>query len=59
MDLVTQDFLTKPMWMWAAFLALAVVLLVQDSGVPFAILAAGIFWSLWRTHWIKADVAAP
>jgi tellurite resistance protein TerC len=33
MDFLTQDFLTKPVWMWAAFLALVVVLLVLDLGV--------------------------
>ena len=33
MDFLTQDFLTKPVWMWAAFLALVVILLVLDLGV--------------------------
>ena len=33
MDFLTQDFLTKPVWMWAAFLALVAVLLVLDLGV--------------------------
>ena len=33
MDFLTQDFLTKPVWMWGAFLALVVVLLVLDLGV--------------------------
>lgn len=28
-------------------------------GVTFAILAAGIFWSLWRTRTIETDPAAP
>ena len=33
MDFLTQDVLTKPVWMWAAFLALVAVLLVLDLGV--------------------------
>ncbi len=33
MDFLTQDILTKPVWMWAGFLALVVVLLVLDLGV--------------------------
>ena len=33
MDFLTQDILTKPVWMWASFLALVVVLLVLDLGV--------------------------
>ncbi|OYU70821.1 MAG: hypothetical protein CFE28_12945 [Alphaproteobacteria bacterium PA2] len=33
MDFLTQDFLSKPIWMWASFLALVVVLLVLDLGV--------------------------
>lgn len=33
MEFLTQDFLTKPVWMWGAFLALVVVLLVLDLGV--------------------------
>lgn len=33
MDFLTQDFLSKPVWMWASFLALVVVLLVLDLGV--------------------------
>ena len=33
MDFLTQDFLTKPVWMWVAFLSLVVVLLVLDLGV--------------------------
>jgi tellurite resistance protein TerC len=33
MDFLTQDFLTTPVWMWGAFLALVVVLLVLDLGV--------------------------
>ena len=33
MDFLTQDFLTKPVWMWAVFLALVVILLVLDLGV--------------------------
>ncbi|WP_425985627.1 TerC family protein [Brevundimonas sp. TWP1-2-1b1] len=33
MEFLTQDFLTKPVWMWAAFLTLVVVLLVLDLGV--------------------------
>ena len=33
MDLLTYDILTKPVWMWGAFLALVVVLLVLDLGV--------------------------
>ncbi|KQY89768.1 TerC family protein [Brevundimonas sp. Root1423] len=33
MDFLTQDLLTKPVWMWAAFLVLVVVLLVLDLGV--------------------------
>jgi tellurite resistance protein TerC len=28
-------------------------------GVTFAILAAGIFWSLWRTRSVRPDAAAP
>ena len=28
-------------------------------GVTFAILAAGIFWSLWRTRSTDTDAAAP
>jgi tellurite resistance protein TerC len=33
MEFLTQDVLTKPVWMWASFLALVVVLLVLDLGV--------------------------
>ncbi len=33
MDFLTQDFLSKPIWMWASFLGLVVVLLVLDLGV--------------------------
>lgn len=33
MDFLTQDFLTKPVWMWCAFLAIVVALLVLDLGV--------------------------
>ena len=33
MDLPTQDFLSKPIWMWASFLALVVALPVLDPGV--------------------------
>ena len=33
MDFLTQDVLTKPVWMWATFLALVVILLVLDLGV--------------------------
>ena len=33
MDLFTQEFLTKPVWMWAAFLTIVVVLLALDLGV--------------------------
>lgn len=33
MDFLTQDFLSRPIWMWASFLALVVVLLVLDLGV--------------------------
>ena len=33
MDFLTQDILTKPVWMWAAFLALVIVLLALDLGV--------------------------
>ena len=33
MDFLTLDILTKPVWMWAAFLALVVVLLAVDLGV--------------------------
>lgn len=33
MDFLTQDVLTKPVWMWATFLTLVVVLLALDLGV--------------------------
>lgn len=33
MEFLAQDVLTKPVWMWASFLALVVVLLVLDLGV--------------------------
>lgn len=33
MDFLNQDILTKPVWMWAGFLALVAVLLVLDLGV--------------------------
>ncbi len=33
MDFLTQDVLTKPVWMWGGFLALVLVLLVLDLGV--------------------------
>ncbi len=33
MDLPTQDFLSKPIWMWASFLALVVAMPVLDPGV--------------------------
>ncbi|MFN3669824.1 MAG: TerC family protein [Brevundimonas sp.] len=33
MDFLTQDVLTKPVWMWATFLSLVVVLLALDLGV--------------------------
>ena len=33
MDFLTQDILTKPVWMWATFLTLVVVLLALDLGV--------------------------
>lgn len=33
MEFLTQDVLTKPVWMWASFLALVVVLLVLDLGL--------------------------
>jgi tellurite resistance protein TerC len=33
MDFLTQEFLTKPVWMWAAFLAIVAVLLALDLGV--------------------------
>ena len=33
MDFLTQDFLSKPVWMWASFFALVVALLVLDLGV--------------------------
>jgi tellurite resistance protein TerC len=33
MDFLTQEFLTKPVWMWAAFLTIVVVLLALDLGV--------------------------
>ncbi|WP_374597061.1 TerC family protein [Brevundimonas sp.] len=33
MEFLAQDVLTKPVWMWASFLALVVILLVLDLGV--------------------------
>jgi tellurite resistance protein TerC len=33
MDFLTQEFLTKPVWMWAAFLTIVAVLLALDLGV--------------------------
>jgi len=33
MEILTQDFLTKPVWMWLGFLTLVVVLLALDLGV--------------------------
>ena len=33
MDFLTQDVLTKPVWMWGVFLTLVVALLVLDLGV--------------------------
>lgn len=33
MDFLTQDVLTKPVWMWATFLTLVVILLALDLGV--------------------------
>ena len=33
MDFLTHDVLTKPVWMWATFLTLVLVLLILDLGV--------------------------
>ncbi len=33
MELLAYDFLGKPLWMWAAFIAIVLVLLVLDLGV--------------------------
>ncbi|ELR03883.1 hypothetical protein GMDG_08949, partial [Pseudogymnoascus destructans 20631-21] len=33
MDFLTLDVLTKPVWMWATFLTLVIVLLALDLGV--------------------------
>lgn len=67
MDFLTQDILTQPVWMWAAFLALVAVLLVldrgvlhrkhQEVGVGESLLMS--LWSLWRTRLTKIDAAAP
>jgi tellurite resistance protein TerC len=74
-EFLYTEWLTKPVWMWLAFIGIVVTLLVLDLGVlhreqreigvkeslmlsagylalgiTFAILAAGIVWSLWKTR---------
>ncbi len=55
MEFLIVEWLGKPAWMWLGFLAIVGVLLSFEKfpaawslGATFAILSAGIAYSLWR-----------